>query len=93
MSCNGICHLYRAKIDGVLRARGMGAYMQGFRRCNTCNIFLTDEGIVSNKKGNQFCRCCNFRVTTKPKLKKTRLKLASLRKEEEERPVLYGFLL
>jgi hypothetical protein len=69
MSCRNICTKYKAIVDGKLRAQGIGVYLQGFKRCNTCDIFLTDEGISKNK-----CICCKNRVTVKPKLKKTRLR-------------------
>jgi hypothetical protein len=70
MSCRNICTKYKAVVDGKLRAQGVGVYLQGFKRCNTCDIFLTDEGISKNK-----CICCKNRVTVKPKLKKTKIKL------------------
>jgi hypothetical protein len=71
MSCHNICPKYKAEIDGKLSAQGYGAYLQGFKRCNTCNIFLTKEGVTD--KG--LCLCCKFRISTSPKRKVSRLKL------------------
>lgn len=60
MSCHDICLRYKAEIDGVLRSKGIGAYQQGFKRCNTCETFLTDAGVSNNK-----CICCKNRIKSK----------------------------
>ena len=70
-ACHDNCWKYRAEIDGKLSAQGVCAYLQGFKRCNTCEIFLRKEGI--DDKG--LCLCCRFRISTSPKRKTSRLKL------------------
>lgn len=38
-------------------------YASGQVRCQTCEIFLTPEGV----KDNLHCKCCNFRVRSRPR--------------------------
>jgi len=88
--CNNICNKYKAVIDRILMAQGMGAYLQGFKRCRICNIFLTDEGIELNKHGNTLCKCCSNRVSAKPRRKDSKeraekhKKLEDIKRTEEE---------
>ena len=56
--CKGKCVHYKAK-KPVSGSR----YASGQVRCQTCEIYLTSEGV----KENRFCKCCNFRVRTKPR--------------------------
>lgn len=92
VACNNLCGRYKADIDRRLFSKGIGIYMQGAIRCNTCNIFLKDEGIVENKYGNKLCRCCKFRVTSKPRRTIAKNKLLKKKELNEEllRSVIYG---
>lgn len=54
MSCNGICERYRAKRDHNIPSR----YMEGQKRCTTCDIF-----IIWNE--NVYCPCCKFKLRTR----------------------------
>ncbi len=56
--CKGKCVHYKAK-----RPANGSRYASGQVRCQTCEIYLTPEGV----KENRFCKCCNFRVRTKPR--------------------------
>lgn len=73
-ACNGICHKYKAVVDRILMSQGFGAYIQGFKRCRICNIFLTVDGIGLNEYGNTLCKCCGNRVSAKPRRKSAKEK-------------------
>jgi hypothetical protein len=51
--CNGICSKYRA-----LRSSRKGRYVDGQKRCNSCNIFIYWYGLR--------CPCCNKRLRLSP---------------------------
>ena len=51
--CDGPCKNYRAKYTG---------YLQGHKRCTTCETFIVWEGV--------FCPCCGHKLKTKRKGKK-----------------------
>ena len=70
LNCHDRCKKYKAEVNGYLKNIGIGAYLQGFKRCTICSQFLRDEGIVNNK-----CLCCKSKITFRPKNKQTRLKL------------------
>ena len=54
MSCQRICHKYKAKWS-VCQNR----YANGQKRCNTCEIFVQWEG--------NFCPCCGMQLRTRPR--------------------------
>ena len=62
--CKGICNRYKAK-RGLNK---LGWYRQGFKRCQTCEIFIRWDD-------SQFCPCCKLRLRTKPRNKKDKEKL------------------
>jgi len=62
MVCKDICLKYKAK--GVFLN---GRYIDGQKRCNSCDIFIHWDGI--------WCPCCGFRLRTKPRYKKRKTKL------------------
>ena len=71
ISCNGICHRYKATKPG-----NMGRYAVGQKRCNSCDIFLNLNGI--------WCPCCNYKLRLGPrssKYKEKFLKTKSAKKE------------
>ena len=54
MSCNGLCERYKAKRNHAIPSR----YMEGQKRCSTCEIFIKwDE--------NPYCPCCNYKLRTR----------------------------
>src|SRR3989337_2572896 len=59
--CRGICRKYKAR-KPLLKGR----YAAGQVRCQVCEIYLTSDG-VDQSHGHANCRCCNFRVRTKPR--------------------------
>jgi predicted amidophosphoribosyltransferase len=46
---------------------GMGRYAAGQRRCQICQMFIKWEGL--------WCPCCGYRLRTKPRNLKYRVKL------------------
>ena len=64
MSCNGICKKYKTKKIAKKTWYELGV------RCQICEIFIFYEGTV-----NGFCKCCNYRVRTKPRSRVGRQKL------------------
>ncbi|EGP94052.1 AAA family ATPase [Nitrosarchaeum koreense] len=67
--CKEICKQYRAE-----RPNNGNRYSNGQVRCQICEIYMTKEG-CKDKQGNQatedtkdlFCKCCNYRVRSKPR--------------------------
>lgn len=59
--CRGICKKYKAK-KPIFKSR----YAAGQVRCQICEIYLTMEG-VDQRTGPAYCKCCNYRVRTKPR--------------------------
>ena len=79
--CKGICKKYKAT-KPLLKSR----YAAGQVRCQVCEIYLTLDGI-KDRDGPQFCKCCNYRVRTKPRnsgLKDKYHKLISRRNVHEQ---------
>jgi len=69
MSCNGVCHRYKA-----LKPFGLSRYLAGQKRCNHCDVYITWEGL--------FCPCCNLRLRLAPRSGKYKKKYL---KELEEK--------
>ena len=69
LSCKGICHKHEAPKPGTSISR----YVNGRKRCNPCNIFVSWDGIR--------CPCCGALFRTKSKGTKAR----RLRQELMER--------
>ena len=63
MVCKGICQRHKA----LKPNRGGGRYIAGQKRCQLCEIYI-------NWKGG-FCPCCGYRLRTKPRNSKFKLKL------------------
>jgi hypothetical protein len=62
MVCKGICMRHKAQ-----KPVGMGRYAAGQRRCQICQMFIKWEGLR--------CPCCGYRLRTKPRNLKYRVKL------------------
>lgn len=58
-TCKGKCVNYKATKP---TNRG-GRYAVGQVRCQTCDIYLIPQGV----KDKRYCKCCNYRVRTKPR--------------------------
>ncbi len=67
--CKGICKQYTAP-----RPPDGNRYANGQVRCQICEIYMTKDG-CKDRQGNQatektkdlFCKCCNYRVRSKPR--------------------------
>ena len=59
-TCKRICLQYVAK-----KPTNLGRYDAGQKRCQICEIFITDKG-TRNEEG-LWCKCCNYRVRGKPR--------------------------
>ena len=73
MPCIGICPRFKA-----IRTATVGGlrYSMGQKRCQICEIFLYVEGL--------YCPSCKYRLRTKPRLCKARLKLSDIQKARNE---------
>ena len=56
ITCNNICHRYRAK-----KPNDVGRYLSGQKRCNPCEIYINWDG--------RHCPCCGIMLRTKPRSK------------------------
>ena len=59
-TCKRICLEYAAK-----KPTNMGRYDAGQKRCQICEIFITDKG--TRDEQGLWCKCCNYRVRGKPR--------------------------
>ena len=69
VTCNGICHRYRA-----LKARKQARYAMGQKRCNPCEIFIYWDGM--------YCPCCNHRLRVAPRTRLYKEKYRQAKKEQ-----------
>jgi hypothetical protein len=65
MLCKGICKKFRAKKNGTA-----SRYGNGQKRCQICDIFI--------KWDDSFCPCCKYRLRTKPRKQKYKIKLRDI---------------
>ncbi|MDA7996803.1 MAG: hypothetical protein MPI93_02185 [Nitrosopumilus sp.] len=56
--CRGICKQFRAE-----KPTKGGRYAAGQVRCQICGIYMNQNAMVEGRR----CRCCNFKVRTKPR--------------------------
>jgi len=77
MVCKGIC--IRFKATG--RSINGGRYIEGQKRCQRCDIYITWNVSV-------FCPCCGTRLRYKPRNGKLKLKFNKAKNEREEAEVL-----
>ena len=69
--CKGVCNRYRAP-----KPVGAGRYASGQKRCQICEVFMkTDE---------MWCPCCGYRLRSKPRNKKYKLRLREHQENETE---------
>ena len=67
-TCKRICLQYAAK-----KPTNLGRYDAGQKRCQICEIFITDKG--TRDEQGLWCKCCNYRVRGKPRNLKYKAKL------------------
>ena len=67
--CNGICKGFKVKKP----AQG-GRYEAGQARCQICDIWIDHNGCVLKDRSyatansvGWYCKCCNYKVRTKPR--------------------------
>lgn len=58
-SCKEICKKYQAP-----RTVSGNRYAEGQARCSKCDLFLTPDGYIGDRKR---CKCCNSQVRTRPR--------------------------
>jgi len=75
--CNGICSKYHA-----LESSGKERYAKGQKRCNTCNIFITWDGL--------WCPCCNNRLRLSPRNGKNKKKFLEIKSEKKKQVLVNG---
>lgn len=64
--CNNICNRFR-----VSQFYGNGSmYIQGFKRCLGCSVWLKEEDCPKLSNGRLTCPCCKEAVRQKPRSKK-----------------------
>ena len=69
ITCNGICHRYRAR-----KPLHLGRYTSGQKRCNACQIFIHWDGL--------WCPCCRYKLRQSPRNGKYKEKFLKIKKEE-----------
>lgn len=62
-SSNRICKNKCINYKATRPTNGGSRYVAGQVRCQTCEIYLVPQGV----KDGRFCKCCNYRVRTKPR--------------------------
>ena len=70
MACKGICTRHKAQ-----KPIGAGRYSTGQKRCQVCEIFLKWDDLC--------CPCCGYRLRTRPRTLKYKVKLQARKKIEE----------
>ena len=67
MTCKGICIRYRA----IKPVGHRGRYAVGQKRCQMCETFVKWNGL--------WCPCCGYRLRTRPRNKKFKIKLLEVK--------------
>ena len=75
-ACKKLCLQYLAQ-----KPSGGSRYENGQRRCLVCEQYITVEG-TKDEKG-LFCKCCHYRVRSKPR---NRIYKEKLRNKQENKP-------
>ena len=75
MSCNGVCHRYKAS-----KPLGTSRYLAGQKRCNFCDIYIIWDGL--------FCPCCNLRLRLAPRSGKYKKKFLEGLEEKKKSPII-----
>jgi len=69
--CNGNCKKFH-----VTRKFGKQRYLEGQKRCNTCEIFLKWDGL--------WCPCCNNRLRLSPRNGKNKVRFLETKSKRKE---------
>ena len=70
MTCKGICIRHKAQ-----KPVGTGRYSTGQKRCQICELFLKWDGL--------WCPCCGYRLRTKPRNLKYKVKLRAKKEDQQ----------
>jgi hypothetical protein len=76
-TCKRICLQYAAK-----KPTNLGRYAAGQKRCQICEVFITDKG--TRDEQGLWCKCCNYKVRSKPRNLKYKAKLRARIEVEAE---------
>ena len=71
MTCKGVCTQYKA----TKPVGRIGRYATGQRRCQICVIYIKWEG--------RYCPCCKYRLRTKPRKMKSKVKLLDFKESNK----------
>ena len=71
ISCNGICHRYKAT-----KPVNIGRYVIGQKRCNSCDVYLYWDGV--------WCPCCNYKLRLGPRSSKYKEKFLKAKTTKKE---------
>ena len=74
MTCKGICIRHRAQ-----KPLATGRYANGQKRCQICELYMRWDSL--------FCPCCGYRLRTKPRSLKYKIKLRTRKRVEEKQDV------
>ena len=66
MSCKGVCHKYKALKPPL----GVGRYVKGQKRCNSCDVYIEWDGL--------YCPCCGVRLRVAPRHRKLKEKVLKI---------------
>lgn len=67
MTCNGSC-----KRIGIKRVSAFHSmYQMGFKRCQNCEIWITEKICIIGTTGKMKCPCCKLQVRHSPRNKNT----------------------
>ena len=69
ITCNNVCHKYRAK-----KPNKIGRYLSGQKRCNSCDVFINWDGL--------WCPCCNYKLRLTPRSSKYKKKYVDAMSEQ-----------
>jgi len=74
MTCKDICIRHRAQ-----KPLATGRYANGQKRCQICELYMRWDSL--------FCPCCGYRLRTKPRSLKYKIKLRTRKRVEEKQDV------
>ncbi len=75
MSCKGSCEHHRAEKESL-----RGYYINGYKRCQVCDIYLNWEGFYSP--------CCGRKLRAEPRNKKLKMKMKIMKRDIVQLPLI-----
>lgn len=80
--CRGVCNRYT-----VVKPAGKGWYGEGQARCQVCNVWVSAKGarlkdgtIATAGSVGWYCRCCKYKLRTKPRNIRYKTRLGTARR-------------